>query len=247
MKNLINSKKVTGKKFNIYTENIKFILEEITDRRGANIIYVDFYKANKKMSLRGIEEQETLYMMNNNTFLLYVTVPQDSYLSEMGIIIRENECLVEMDENEVISYLEHRFAIDILLHYFSDKLVWDKRDITSPSLCYVKNRRLYDISQSYSLKLYTDRYIRFCEPKSEYEELYFSADNKFFLNIMCDSIRTMNSNLYFRNKEAGENEKDDILPLSEKEAINWYLYRGGSLEEFCINIENAKSYLSKIN
>ncbi|MFL0250637.1 hypothetical protein ACJDT4_09415 [Clostridium neuense] len=246
MNNYKNVKEVENKKFKIYTHNINKVLQELVYSNGGSVIYEDIYKANKKISFLGIQEFEMLYMINNNEYALHIAVPRDSYLSQIGINISEPECVVEMDDEQVIAYLESRVATDVILKYFGDKLIWDKHDITSPLLCYVKDRRVYDINKSYSLKVYTDVYIEFCEEKIEYEELYISVDNKFFLNLLSDSVRIVNSNLYFRNKEAEENEQDDILPMSEEEAVKWYLYRGGSFEEFRTNVERAKIYLSKI-
>lgn len=235
-----------NRNFKIYTNNINKILQELVYSKGCAVIYDDIYKANKKLSFHGVQEFEMLYMVDKYKYFLYATIPQDSYLSQIGINIKEIECVVEMNDEQALDYLEFRLATDVILKYFQDKLIWEKYDITSPSLCYIKNKRVYDINKAYSLKLYTDRYIRFCEDKSEYEELYLSFDDKFFLNVMCDSIRAVNSSLYFRNKEAGEMEKDDILPMTKEQAIKWYLHRGGSLEEFHINVVNAERYLSKI-
>lgn len=246
MNNYKNIKEEENKNLKIYTGNINGILQKLVYSKGASVIYDDIYKSNKKLSFQGVQEFEMLYMVDKYKYFMHITMPQDSYLSQIGINIKETECVVEMNDEQALAYLEFRLATDVILKYFQDKLTWNKYDITSPSLCYIKNKIVYDINKSCSLKLHTDRYIRFCEDKSEYEELYLSFNNKYFLNVMCDSIRTVNSSLYFRNKEAGKMERDDILPMSKEEAIKWYLHRGGTLEEFYINVENAKLYLSKI-
>lgn len=246
MNNYRNVREFENKNFKLYTENVKEVLQELVYSKGCSVIYDDIYKANKKLSFHGVQEFEMLYMVDKYKYFMHVTIPKDSYLRQIGINIRETECVVEMNDKQALTYLEFRSATDVILKYFQDKLIWEKYDITSLSLCYIKNKRVYDISRSYSLKLHTDRYIRFCEDKREYEELYLSFDGKYFLDVMCDSVRTVNSCLYFRNKEAGEMEKDDILPMTKEEAIKWYLYRGGNLEEFYANVENAKIYLGKI-
>lgn len=243
---LVDVKEIESKKFRIYTNNIEQILQDLKYNKGGEVIYDYIYKANKKMSFQGVEELEMLYIVNKENYYLHIAVPKDSYLNQMGISVDEPECIVEMDIEQALDYLEFRLATEVILKHFQDKLIWDKHSIVSLSLCYVKNRKLYDINQSYSLKLYTDSYTKFCEKKDEYEELYISNDGRFFLNVLCDSVRTVNSNLYFVNKEAEEDEIDDILPMTEEEAIKWYIYRGGTIEEFYHGIENAKIYLSKI-
>lgn len=248
MNNLSNLKIIRGKSFKIYRESVQAILNELVEKKEAKVIYEDLYKDSKKQSFYGIDDCEVIYRTNDNEFYLLIAVTKDSYLSQMGINIRESECIVELDEDEVLDYLEYKVATGAILKYFSDKLICDKHDVIRPSSCYIKDRKVYDINQSVSLKLYTDEYIRYGEEVCEYEELYIDKSGAFFLHTLCDSVRLANSNLYFRNKEAEIREKADILVMTEDEAIRWWVNRiDSSLEEFEYYLEQAKSNLNNIN
>lgn len=243
MKNILNEQIVEGKKIKIYTEGIK----ELLNKSESKIIYDDVYKINKKISFHGIDERETLYIINEDIYYLYITVPKDSYLSQIGVEINKNECIFEMDADAAITYLECRVATDVILKHFSNKLIWDKLDdIKTTSCCYVKNKKIYDLNQSVSIKLFTDRYVRFGEEINEYEELYIKNNGELFLYLLYDSVRASDSNLYFRNKDAAVKKMGSIYPMTEAEAISWFLLRGGNLEEFYISLEKAKKYLSQI-
>jgi len=97
------------------------------------------------------------------------------------------------------------------------------------------------------LKIHTNEYIRYGQIKSEYEELFINSEGEYFLYVLEYSVRTVNSNRYFRNKEEGEDKKGDVLPMSQEEAIRWVLFRGGSIKQLNMEIEKANLYFTKID
>lgn len=246
MKNVLNGEMIYGENFKIYTENPRGIIDNLVEKREAICIYDDFYKAIHKAGLYGTEEWELLYMGTNNKFYLYIGVPMDSYLSQINVIINANECLAVLNEEQAIDYLEYRGATSEIIEFFSEKLKWEKYEIAQPTLCFVKNRKVYDINKSYSLKLHTNEYNRYGQIKSEYEELYVNLKGEYFLYVLADSARTVNSSLYFRNKEEGQDKKGDVLPMKQEEAVRWFLFRGGSSEQFSTEIEKSRLYFNKI-
>lgn len=247
MKNVVNGEIIYGENFKIYTENPRAIIDNLVEKREAVCIYDDSYKAIHKVSMWGIEEWEVLYMGINNRFYLYIGVPMDSYLSQINITINANECLAVLNEEQAIDYLEYRGASSVIIEFFSERLKWEKYEIAQPTLCFVKNRNVYDINKSYLLGIHTNEYNRYGQIKREYEEIYINSKGQYFLYVLEDSVRTVNSNMYFRNKEEGEDKKGDILPMNQEETIRWFLFRVGNIEQFNMEIERAKLYFSKIN
>ncbi|MCB2299877.1 hypothetical protein [Clostridium tagluense] len=246
MKNLVSSEMIYGENFKIYTENTRGIIGKLIEKQEVICIYDDFYKAIHKIGIWGTEEWEMLYMGTNNKYYLYVGVPRDSYLSQINVIINANECIAVFNEEQAIDYLEYRGAATIIIEFFSERLKWKKYKIDKPTLCFVKNRRVFDINKSYALKIHTNEYIRYGQIKSEYEELFINSKGEYFLYVLEYSVRTVNSNRYFRNKEEGEEKKGDVLPMGKEETIRWFLYRGGSSEQFNIEIEKSRLYFNKI-
>ncbi|ERI95250.1 hypothetical protein HMPREF1982_00391 [Clostridiales bacterium oral taxon 876 str. F0540] len=239
MCSLINNKVVINKDFEIYVNNVGEILDDIIHKKEAKVIFDDFYKARKKTNFYGVDEVETLYMDESGRFYLYITVPGDSYLSEMGIFVREPECVVVMYEEQALDYLEYRQATTVLLELFADKVIGEKYETSKMNCCFIKNRLIYDMNRSSLIKVYTKDYSLYGNHKRDIEELYKTLDGRYFLYVTEESLRVINSNMYLRCKEYGDKPNSDILPMAEIEAIKWFTYRGGNLERFHKN--TAKS------
>jgi hypothetical protein len=241
-------KNLNSKSLKIYTKNIDEMVKELVNKKAV-CLHDEFSKAIYKMSFRGIEEWEILYMISEGEYILHIGIPQDSYISEMGFRseIPSNECIVVMNEEGAIDYLEYRQAVNTLLEFFSDKLDWCKYEVSQITNCFVKNRKVYDLNKSYCLKAYGEEYIRYGQERFAREELYVTPDERFFLVVMGESIRVVNPNIYFRAKETGDESKREILPITKKEAIKWWVHRTvSSLEEFEYYLGQSKSYFSNI-
>lgn len=250
MKSLMNIGKFYSRCLKICTNNVKEIMKELINNKEVICLHDEFSKAIYKMSFRGIEEREILYMKSEREYLLHVGVVQDSYISDMGFAneILSGECIVVMNEEEAMNYLEYRQCTSTLLEFFSDKLHWDKYEVSQITNCFIKNRKVYDLNRSYCLKAYGEDYIRYGQERCAREELYITSDERFFLVLMGDSIRVVNPNLYFRAKEIGDTFKREIVPVTKEEAIKWWVNRTDScLEELEYNLEKAESYLGSID
>lgn len=250
MDNLVCKERIYNNNLKICTENVKEIIKELLCEKKAVCLHDEFHKAIYKMSFRGVEEWEILYKTNLEEYILHIGIPQDSYISEMGFRseIFANECIVVMSEEEAMNYLEYRQAISALLDFFSDKLDWNKYEVSQITNCFIKDRKVYDLNRAYSLKVYGEDYIRYGQERFAREELYLTPDERFFLVVMGDSIRVVNPNLYFRAKETDDISKREIAPITKKEAIKWWVDRTDcSLEEFEYYLEEAKSYFGNID
>ncbi|AGX43910.1 hypothetical protein [Clostridium saccharobutylicum] len=242
-------KNLTTESLKIYTENIGGMVKELVNKK-AICLNDEFSKAIYKMSFRKSEEWEVLYMTNSGDYVLHIGVPQDSYVSEIGFRFENllNECIVVMNEEEAMDYLEYRQCTSTLLEFFSDKLDWDKYEVSQITNCFIKNRKVYDLNRSYCLKAYGEDYIRYGQERCAKEELNITTDERFFLVVMGDSIRVVNPNLYFRAKETDDTSKREIVPITKQEAMKWWVHRTNSrLEEFEFYLNKAKSYLGNID
>jgi hypothetical protein len=250
MEMLRNMGKLYKRSLKIYTDNVKEIMKELINNKEVICLHDEFSKAIYKMSFRKVEEWEVLYMTNNGEFVLHIGVPEDSYISEIGFRCENllNECIVIMNEEEALDYLEYRKCTSTLLEFFSDKLHWDKYEVSQITNCFIKNRKVYDLNRSYCLKAYGEDYIRYGQERCAREELHITSDERFFLVVMGDSIRVVNPNLYFRAKETGDTFKREIVPITKEEAIKWWVNRTDScLEELEYHLEKAESYLGNID
>lgn len=250
MEKLRDIGKLYNRSLKICTDNVKEIIKELVNSKEVICLHDEFSKAIYKMSFRKVEEWEVLYMKSEGEYLLHVGVAQDSYISDMGFAneILSDECIVEMNQEEAIDYLEYRQCTSTLLEFFSNKLDWDKYEISQITNCFIKNRKVYDLNRSYCLKAYGENYIRYGQERCAREELYITSDERFFLVVMGDSIRVVNPNLYFRAKETGDTFKREIVPITKEEAIKWWVHRTYScLEELEYHLEKAESYLGNID